>query len=161
MIVHLGDWASVVGFGVGIAGLIYSALAFMEAKSGKKSADEARRAVRRLVAADRFHTLRSRASDLFSNVEFDNVSVAAFLARDLRFEIDTAVTRWDFLDVETKSRFRQASQAAVQISDFIMSRGQLDPKAKSKVLRKCSMILSVLGAESGKIQGSLESGGES
>jgi len=114
-----------------------------------------------LVAADKFHILSSPASELLNRVELDDFPVAVFLARDLRFEIDVAITRWDFLDSDTKARFREASRVAMKIAEFTRSRGQLDTKEKAKVLRKCDLILSVLGGESGKIQASLESGGGS
>lgn len=85
--------------------------------------------------------------------------MAAFLARDLRFEIDVAITRWEFLDTDTKARFREASQVAMQVAEFTRKKGQLDSKDKVKVLRRCDLILSILGSESGKMQGGLEGGG--
>jgi hypothetical protein len=158
---HIAEWSSIAGMVVSIAGLVYSIRAFWAAKKAKQSADDARRDVRTLVAADRFHQLSSKASDLFSHVELDNFAVAVFLARDLRFEINTAIARWEFLDAETKLRFREASRLAMQIGEFVRSKGQLDVKDKTKVLKKCDLILSVLSGESGKIQASLEGRGES
>jgi len=77
-------------------------LAFWAAKGAKQSADAARRDVRGLVAADKFHHLNASASELFSHIEHENMAVASFLARDLRFEINGAITRWEFLDSTTK-----------------------------------------------------------
>jgi hypothetical protein len=161
MLDKIADWASVVGLGVGFAGLIYSILAFLEAGRAKKSADEARRAVRTLVAADKFHLLGSKAKDLYSNVTHDNYSVATFLASDLRFEINGAITRWEFLDGQTKERFREASRLALQISEFMQSKEQFEVREKAKVLKKCDLILAILSGESGKIQSGLEGGSES
>jgi hypothetical protein len=146
---RVADWSSVVG-------LIYSFRAFRAAKRAKESADDARRDVRTLVAADRFHHLGSKAKELVSHVELDNFTMAIFLARDLMFEINNAIARWEFLDLETKARFREASQLARQIGEFVRSKGQLDLKDKAKVLKKCDLILSVLAGESGKIQSELE-----
>jgi hypothetical protein len=160
MLPNLANWASVVGLIVGIAGLIYSILAFLEAGKAKKTAEGARQAVRALGASEKLHALSSRARELLNRIELDDFPVAAFLARDLRFEIDVAITRWEFLDSDTKSRFREASRVAMQIAEFTSSKGQLETKEKAKVLRKCDLILSVLGTESGRIQGGLESGSE-
>lgn len=157
----IADWSSVAGIVIGVAGLVYSIRAFRAAKKAKQSADDARRDVRTLVAADRFHHLSSMASELFSHVELDNLAVAVFLAKDLRFEINIAIARWEFLDPETKVKFREASQLAKQIGEFVRSKGQLELKDKAKVLKKCDLILSVLSGESGKIQSSLEGRGES
>jgi hypothetical protein len=156
----IAEWSSIAGALIGIAGLVCSLLAFRAAKKAKQSADDARRDVRTLVAADRFHHLSSKASELFSHVELDNFPVAVFLAKDLRFEINAAIARWEFLDSETKARFREVSKLALQISDFVRSKGQLDIRDKTKVLKKCDLILSVLSGEQGKIQSSLEGGGE-
>jgi NH3-dependent NAD+ synthetase len=157
----IADWSSIAGIVIGIAGLVYSILAFRAAKKAKQSADDARRDVRTLLAADRFHHLSSKAKELISHVELDNSTVAIFLARDLMFEINNAIARWEFLDLETKARFREASQLARQIGEFVRSKGQLDLKDKAKVLKKCDLILSVLSRESGKIQSELEVRSES
>ena len=132
MLSRLADWASVVGLLVGIAALVYSVKAFVEAKRAKKSAEEARKAVRTLVAADKVHYLGSKAKELYSNVSHDNYAVAVFLASDLRFEINGAITRWEFLDTGTKERFREASWLAMQVSEFIQSEGPIRSSRKSK-----------------------------
>lgn len=159
MLPKLANWASVAGLAVGIVGLIYSVLAFLEARKAKKTAEAARQAVRELGASEKFHSRSSRARELLNRIELDDFPVAVFLARDLRFEIDVAITRWEFLDSDTKARFREASRVAMQVAEFTRNKGQLDSKDKVKVLRKCDLILSVLGAESGKMQGGLEGGG--
>lgn len=161
MLPKLADWASVVGLVVGIAALVYSAKAFVEAKRAKKSAEEARKAVRTLVAADKVHYLGSKAKELYSNVSHENYAVAVFLATDLRFEINGAITRWEFLDIGTKERFRDASRLAMQVAQFMQSKGQLEILEKAKVLKKCDLILAILSGESGKIQAGLEGGSES
>lgn len=160
MLPQVADWASVVALPIGLAGLVYSVLAFLEAAKAKRSAEAARQAVRELVASEKLYALASRARELLNRVELDDFRVAAFLAKDLRFEIDVAVTRWEFLDSNAKTRFREASRMAMQVVEFTRTKPELDPREKVKVLKKCDFILSVLGAESGKIQGSLESGGE-
>lgn len=139
---------------------MYSILAFRAAKNAKLSADEARRDVRTLAAADRFHHLNSSASELFSHVEHENFPVASFLARDLRFEINAAITRWEFLDDDTKARFREASRLTQQVGEFMRSKDQLDAKDKTRVLKKCDAILAILSGESGKMQSGLESKGD-
>lgn len=97
---------------------------------------------------------------MFSHIEHENLAVASFLARELRFEINGAITRWEFLDSLTKERFREASRLAQQVGEFMRSRDQLDPKDKAKVLKKCDAILAILSGESGKIQSGLEGRGE-
>lgn len=159
MLPKLANWASVVGLAVGIVGLIYSVLAFLEASKAKKTAEGARQAVRELGASEKMSALSSRARELLNRIELDDFPVAAFLARDPRFEIDVAITRWEFLDTDTKARFREASQVAMQVAEFTRKKGQLDSKDKVKVLRRCDLILSILGSESGKMQGGLEGGG--
>lgn len=161
MLTRVADWSSIVGAVLGAAGMLFSILAFWAANRAKQSAEEARRDVRSLVAADKFHHLNSSASELFSHVEHDNLAVASFLARDLRFEINGAITRWEFLDSATKERFREASRLTQQVGEFMRSKGQLDAKDKVRVLRKCDAILAILSGESGKIQSGLEGGGES
>jgi hypothetical protein len=94
-------------------------------------------------------------------VTHENIPVATFLAGDLRFEINGAITRWEFLDPETKERFREASRLAMQVSEFMPSRAQLEPREKAKVLKKCDLILAILSGESGKIQSGLEGRSES
>jgi hypothetical protein len=156
MLTKIADWSSITGAALGAAGLIFSILAFLAAKRARRSADEARRDVRSLVAADRFHHLNSSASELFSHIEHENFPVASFLARDLRFEINAAITRWEFLDTDTKDRFREASRLTQQIGEFMRSRDQLDAKDKARVLKKCDAILEILSGESGKMQSGLE-----
>jgi len=160
MLTKFADWSSIVGALLGAAGLIYSILAFRAAKGAKQSAEEARRDVRSLVAADKFHRLNASASELFSHIEHENLAVASFLARDLRFEINGAITRWEFLDSDTKERFREASRLTQQVGEFMRSKGQLEAKDKAKVLKKCDTILAILSGESGKIQSGLEGRGE-
>lgn len=160
MLTKFSEWSSIVGAVLGAAGLIYSIRAFWAAKGAKQSADEARRDVRSLVAADKFHHLSSSASELFSHIEHENLAVASFLARDLRFEINGAITRWEFLDSATKDRFREASRLTQQVGEFMRSRDQIDAKDKARVLKKCDAILAILSGESGKIQSGLEGGGE-
>src|SRR5208282_1349328 len=87
MLTRIAEWSSVLGALLGAAGLIYSILAFRAANRAKQSAEEARRDVRSLVAADKFHHLNASASELFSHIEHENLPVASYLARDLRFEI--------------------------------------------------------------------------
>jgi len=55
MLTRFADWSSVLGALLGAAGLIYSIRAFLAAKGAKQSAEEARRDVRSLVAADKFN----------------------------------------------------------------------------------------------------------
>jgi hypothetical protein len=161
MLPKLANWASVAGLAVGIVGLIYSVLAFLEAGKARKSAEDARRAVRALVAADKLQHLGSKAKELYGNVNHENWAVAAFLAADLRFEINGAITRWDFLDPATKEHFKEASQLAMRVSEFMRSRQQLEPNDKTKLLKKCDSILAILSGESGKIQGDIEGGSQS
>jgi len=54
MLTKFADWSSIVGTLLGAAGLVFSILAFLAAKGAKQSAEEARRDVRGLVAADKF-----------------------------------------------------------------------------------------------------------
>jgi hypothetical protein len=159
MLTTFADWSSIVGALLGAAGLIYSIRAFRAAKGAKQSADEARRDVRSLVAADKFHHLNTSASELFSHIEHENLAVASFLARDLRFEINAAITRWEFLDSATKERFREASRLTQQVGEFMRSKDQIDAKDKARVLKKCDAILAILSGESGKIQSGLETRG--
>ena len=160
MLTKVADWSSIVGALLSAAGLIYSIRAFRAAKGAKQSADEARRDVRSLVAADKFHHLNTSASELFSHIEHENLTVASFLARNLRVEINAAISRWEFLDSTTKDRFLEASEFAQQVGEFIRAKGQLDARDKKKVLKKCDTILTILSGESGKIQSGLEGGGE-
>jgi hypothetical protein len=157
----LADWLSIAGVLLSAAGLVVSTLAFRAAKKARQSADEARRDVRTLVAADKFHYLGSRARELSSNIENENFPVAAFLAADLRSEITSAIARWEFLDSETREGFKQANLLALQVLEVIRKQPLLDPRAKNKVLRKCDSILAILSGESGKIQSGIEGGGGS
>jgi hypothetical protein len=161
MLTRIADWSSIAGAFLGVAGLLFTILAFMAAKGARRSAEEARRDVRNLVAADRFHHLNSSASELFSHVEHENFAVASFLARDLRFEINAAITRWEFLDADTKERFREASRLTQQVGEFMRSKGQLDARDRTRVLKKCDAILAILSGESGKMQSGLEGKDES
>jgi len=160
MLTKFADWSSIAGAVLGAAGLIFSILAFLAAKGAKQSAEEARKDVRGLVAADKFHHLNARASELFSHIEHEDFPVASYLARELRVEISAAVSRWEFLDSTTKDRFLEASEHAQQVGEFIRTKGQLDAKDKKKVLKRCDAILEILSGESGKIQAGLEGGGE-
>ena len=144
MLGKLADWSSIVGAALGATGLLFSILAFWAAKRARQSAEEARLDIRNLVAADRFHYLKSRASELCSHIEHGNLPVASFLSRDLMFEINTAITRWEFLDSPTKDRFREASQLTKRVGEFIRSKEQLDPKNRAQVLKKCDTILEIL-----------------
>jgi hypothetical protein len=160
MFTKVADWSSIVGAVLGAAGLLFSILAFWAAKGAKRSADEARRDVRGLVAADKFHHLSASASELFSHIEHEDLAVASFLARDLRVEINAVISRWEFLDSTTKDRFLEAGAFAQQVGEFIRTKGPLDAKDKKRVLKKCDAILAILSGESGKIQAGLEGGGE-
>lgn len=156
MLTRVADWSSILGAVLGATGLIFSILAFWAANRAKQSAEAARRDVRSLVASDNFHHLNSSASELFSHIEHENLAVASFLARDLRVEISTAITRWEFLDSATKERFQEAGRLTQQVGAFLRSRSQLEPKDRAKVLRKCDEIVAILSGESGKIQSGLE-----
>ncbi len=160
MLTKFADWSSILGALLGAAGLIYSILAFRAAKGAKQSADEARRDVRALVAADKFHHLNSSASELFSHIEREDLAVASFLARNLQFEINGAIMRWEFLDSESKERLRKASRLTRLVGKFLRSKDKLEAKDKAKMLNKCDAILAILSAESGKIQSGLECGGK-
>ncbi len=161
MLTNVADWSSIVGALLGAAGLIYSIRAFRAAKGAKQSADDARQDVRTLVAADKFQRLSSSATELSSHIEHENLPVASFLARNLLFEINGAITRWEFLDSATKERFLEASRLVRQVGEFMRSKNQLEAKDKAKVLKKCDGILAILSGESGKIQSGLEGRGES
>jgi hypothetical protein len=156
MLTRVADWSSILGAVLGATGLIFSILAFWAANRAKQSAEAARRDVRSLVAADKFHHLNASASELFSHIEHENLAVASFLARDLRVEISTAITRWEFLDSATKEHFQEAARLTQQVGAFLRSRSQLEPKDRAKVLRKCDEIVAILSGESGKIQSGLE-----
>jgi len=160
MLTKLADWSSIVGALLGAAGLLFSIRAFWAAKGAKQSAEEARRDVRSLIAADKFHHLKASAKELCSHIEHEDLPVASFLARDLRFEINGAITRWEFLDSVTKERFLEASRLARQVGEFMRSKNQLEAKDKAKVLKKCDEILAILSGESGKIQSGIEGRGE-
>ena len=160
MLTKVADWSSIAGAMLGAAGLLFSILAFWAAKGAKQSAEEARRDVRSLVAADKFHHLSSSAKDLCSHIEHEDLPVASFLARDLWFEINAAITRWEFLDSTTQGRFREASRLTRQVGEFMRSKDQLNTKDKASVLKKCDTILAILSGESGKIQSGLEGRGE-
>jgi hypothetical protein len=161
MLTKFAEWSSIVGAVLGAAGLIYSIRAFWAAKGAKQSADEARRDVRSLVAADKFHHLNASAKELCSHIEHEDLPVASYIARDLLLEINGAITRWEFLDSITKDRFREASRLALKVREFICSKNEIEAKDKAKVLKKCDAILGILSGESGKIQSGLEGGGES
>lgn len=111
MLSQLADWASVLGAALGALGTLFSILAFRAAKKAKQSAEDARRAVRTLAAADKFHRLGSQAKELSQHIDHRNLPVALFLANELRFDINAALNRWEFLDVETKERFREVRPA--------------------------------------------------
>jgi len=160
MLTKVADWSSIIGAWLGAAGLLFSILAFWAAKRAKQSAEAARRDVRTLVAADKFQRLSSGASELSSHIEHENLPVASFLARNLFFEINGAITRWEFLDASAKERLLEASRLTRQIAEFVRAKNQLEPKDKEKVLKKCDGILAVLSGESGKIQAELEGRGE-
>jgi len=159
MLTRIADWSSIVGAFLGAAGLLFSILAFWAAKRAKQSAEAARRDVRTLVAADKFQRLSSGASELSSHIEHENLPVASFLAKALFFEINNAITRWEFLDSVTRQRFREASLLTRQIGEFVRSKNQLEAKDKAKALRKCDEILGILSGESGKMQSGLEGRG--
>jgi len=158
MLTKFADWSSILGALLGAAALIYSILAFLAAKGAKQSADEARRDVRSLVAADKFHRLNSSAKELCSHIEHGNLAVASYLARDLLLEINIAVARWEFLDLATKARLQKASRLTRQVGDFVRSRDNLEAEDKAKALKRCDLILGILSGESGKIQSGLELG---
>jgi len=87
--------------------------------------------VRNLVAADKFQHLNASTKELCSHIEHEDLAVASYLARDLRFEINGAITRWEFLDFTTKERFREAGRLTQQVREFMRSRDHLDTRAFS------------------------------
>jgi hypothetical protein len=161
MLTKIAEWSSMLGAGVGAVGLLFSVLAFWAAGRAKESAEAARREIRRLAAADKVHQLNSIASELFSHIEHEDLSVASFLVRSLLSEISGAITRWEFLDTANKERFYEAGRLTRKVGEFLRSRGQLEPRDKTKVLRNCDSILAILSGEWGKIQSDLEGRGES
>jgi hypothetical protein len=144
MLSKVADWSSIAGVLLGTIGLLFSVLAFWAAKRARQAAEAARRDVRNLVAADRFHHLNSSAAELFSHVEHDNLAVASFLARYLRVEISEAISRWEFLDSATEGRFLEASRLSQQVGAFLRSRSELELRDKAKLLRKCDEIAAIL-----------------
>jgi hypothetical protein len=158
MLTKFADWSSIVGVLLGAAGLLFSILAFLAAKGARKSAEEARRDVRSLVAAEKFHHLNTSAKELCNYIEHEDLPVASFLARDLWIEINGAITRWEFMDPATRDRFREASSLALKVREFIGGKSRLETRDKAKVLKKCNAILGILSGESGKMQSGLEGG---
>ncbi len=160
MLTRIADWSSIVGAVVGAAGLLFSILAFWAANRAKRSAEEARRDVRSLVAADKFNRLSSSVKELCSHIEQGSLAVASYLVRDLLLEIDNAAARWEFLDLATKARLQKASRLTRQVGEFIRSKDNLAPEDRAKALKRCDQILGILSGESGKMQSGLETRGK-
>jgi len=163
MFEHIAAWSSIVGAALAIPSLVFSLRAFFEAKQAKIAASraeeraaEVRAALRNLSAAEELQQLGSRASEVLNFVESDKYQAACYLARELRFEVNQAIERWDFLDEETKVRLAKSSNRLRRVAEFLRGRQDLNAEERSKLLTECDETANALRAEMGKIQSLIE-----
>ena len=163
MFEHIAAWSSILGAALGLPSLIFSIRAFSEAKRAKlasnraeERAGEAKAALRSFAAAEGLQRLGSRASEMLNFVESNRHEAACYLARELRFEVNQAITRWDFLENDTKVRLKKVSHRLRRIAEFLRGRVELTIEEKNRVLVECDETANALRAETGKIQSYVE-----
>jgi hypothetical protein len=134
------------------AGVVFSGLAWVQAKGAKKAANEAVRSVKSKDTAHEFAKLAADAKDLLAAVQVQRVDRAIEAVNDLVHQLSVALARRkEFLpgDAELREAIKQLSA----VSGYLSSRGfPADPVEILKLTRRCQQIHQIVCG----IQGSLE-----
>jgi hypothetical protein len=159
----IAGWSSIIGAVVGIPALLFSILAFIEANKAKTAAErteervaEVRGALRELTIAEEFQQLSLRAAELLLFLEANQYNTAHYVARELRFDLNRAIIRWDPLEADTKVRLSDASSQLKQITNFLHGRNTLSEEQRNSIFIQCDDVVNALRSETGKIQTRIE-----
>ncbi len=143
---------AIVGTLASVAGVIFSALAWVQAKGAKKAASEAARSVKSKDTAHEFAKLAADAKDLLAAVQDQRADRAIEAVNDLVHHLSVALSRrGEFLTGEPE--LREAIRQLNAVSGYLSSRGfPSEPSEILKLTRRCQQIHQVVCS----VQGSLE-----
>jgi len=163
MLGEIAVWSSILGAVLAVPGLIFSVRAFLEAAQAKRASQrteerisEVRSSLRNLAAAEELHQLSQRASELLLFVDAGQLPTGHYVARELRFDLNRAITRWDTLDNDVRAKLIDASEQLKKIRDFLNGRHTLTAEQKSAVILLCDDVINMLRSETGTIQAIIE-----
>jgi hypothetical protein len=163
MLDHIAAWSSIIGALIGFPALVYSMLAFSEAKRAKNASErtedrvnQVRAALKTLTTAEQLHQLSLRASELLLFIESGRYHTAHYVARELRFDLNSAIVRWDALDEPSRLRLTVTSGQLKEITEFLREKGELSAQQQARVFEQCDDVANALRLETGKIQTIIE-----
>ena len=136
-----------------LAGLVFSVMAWWNAKSAAEAARDARQEVRKGNAGEELRDLNERAKELLRAAQRDQLAEALVTAATLLGPLVQAGHRWKkFFGDEGTNRIKQASKKVEKVS-VALSAGPpaLTPADREKVIEFCHDVVTILAEESGKM----------
>jgi hypothetical protein len=157
------DWnwvLTIAGTVASIAGVVFSWMAWVQAKGAKKAAKEAAHAVKSKDTAHEFAKLAADAKDLLAAVQDQRADRAIEAVNDLVHRLSVALARREeFLprDAELKEAIKQLSA----VSGYLSSRGfPSDSVEILKLTRRCQQIHQIVCGVQGNLEKSVEGVGQ-
>lgn len=143
---------AIVGTIASMAGVVFSGMAWVQAKGAKQAAEEASEAVKTRDTAHEFAKLATDAKDLLTAVQERRIDRAVEGANDLAHLLKIAVERrWEFLadSQELQSTLKQLQN----VSRYLSTRGfPTDARDAELLTKRCQEIHQAMC----KAQGNLE-----
>lgn len=150
---------AIVGTVASLAGVVFSVLAWVQAKGAKKAAEEAARSVKSKETAHEFAKLAADAKDLLAAVQDQRADRAVEAVNDLVHLLSVALARRvDFLpvDAELKVAIKQLSA----VSEYLASKGfPTEPSEIGKLTRRCQQIHQIVCGVQGSLERTVEGDG--
>ncbi len=152
-------WAwflAIIGTVASVAGVVFSWMAWAQAKGAKQAATEAARIAKTRDAVHEFAKLAADAKDLLAAVQDQRVERAIEAVNDLVHHLSVALSRRsEFLtnNVELKEAIKQLSS----VSSYLSSRGfPQEPGEVQKLTRRCQQIHQTVCAVQGILEKTVE-----
>jgi thioesterase domain-containing protein len=153
------DWnwlLTISGTVASVVGVIFSCLAWVQAKGAKQAAEEAARSVKSKDTAHEFAKLAADAKDLLAAVQDQRADRAIEAVNDLVHQLSVALARRDeFLPVD--SELKDAIKQLSDVSGYLASRGFPSNHAEIlKLMRKCQQIHQIVCGVQGCLEKAIE-----
>jgi hypothetical protein len=151
---------AIVGTIASLAGVVFSWMAWVQAKGAKQAATEAARSVKSKDTAHKFAKLAADAKDLLAAVQDQRADRAIEAVNDLVHQLSVALARREeFLtgDAELSVAIKQLSA----VSGYLSSRGfPSDPVEILKLTRRCQQIHQIVCGVQGSLEKTVEGAGQ-
>lgn len=151
---------TISGTAASVAGVVFSCLAWVQAKGAKQAAREAARSVRSRDTVHEFAKLAADAKDLLAAVQVQRADRAIEAVNDLVHQLSVALARREeFLsdDAELRVAIKQLSA----VSGYLSARGfPSDPEEILKLTRRCQQIHQIVCGVQGSLEKTVEGVGQ-